>query len=553
MACCFRLPVELHGQTLSAAFDQRGVATLSVGNVTLINLNSGLGDAFSVGSYQLGNTDGWGETGHSASWDQGTKTIVWRWDWGSVSCQYAPALDRGELRMILTVRNGSRQTLKGITIYPFGLQFPKLPGGFGAPNFPQFHNNLDAPNLIAADLRTQTVFFEDLGTKPLYVGLSPSGRANHYRLQVGTINDQSEGFLARAAPIERTVGPGESEAITITLRTSAPSQAVQHVRAEQAERYGKAWPQTLRWKDRRPIGELFLSNPTTEPLPDSGPNPRNYTIANNIDVRTGPGRGNFAKNVLAYADRALKILESAHAQGVIVWDLEGQQYPQPDTSYIGDPTLLPKLAPEMDAIADQFFRKFTAAGLRCGLTIRPQSIDISAAIPKQADVPTSRQAENIISKIRYANKRWGCSLFYVDSNGGPNDASAPSVFQDVQRALPDVLVIPENIWPRYYAYAAPLASFTAPYKPLHTPAWVKHVWPDAFTVTYIGDAPNHDLRNNPDNPNQWNEFVEAVRQGDILTFRAWFNDQPLNQQVNAVYQAAQSAGARSKTSEKPGH
>ncbi|MFL6463288.1 MAG: hypothetical protein ACJ73N_02635 [Bryobacteraceae bacterium] len=103
-----------------------------------------------------------------------------------------------------------------------------------------------------------------------------------------------------------------------------------------------------------------------------------------------------------------------------------------------------------------------------------------------------------------------------------------------------VLIIPENIWPKDYAYTAPLASYTAPYEPLHTPSDVLAIWPQAFTVTYLGDAPNHDLKHNERNPRQWQEFKEAVRRGDILTFRTWFDDEPLNSQVRELYREVSS-------------
>jgi hypothetical protein len=35
----------------------------------------------------------------------------------------------------------------------------------------------------------------------------------------------------------------------------------------------------------------------------------------------------------------------------------------------------------------------------------------------------------MISKMQYAQNRWGCTIFYVDSDGGPDDATAPSQFQ----------------------------------------------------------------------------------------------------------------------------
>ena len=41
----------------------------------------------------------------------------------------------------------------------------------------------------------------------------------------------------------------------------------------------------------------------------------------------------------------------------------------------------------------------------------------------------------MISKMKYANRRWGCNMFYVDSNGGPTDATAPSFFQVLRRRI----------------------------------------------------------------------------------------------------------------------
>ena len=64
------------------------------------------------------------------------------------------------------------------------------------------------------------------------------------------------------------------------------------------------------------------------------------------------------------------------------------------------------------------------------------------------------------------------------------------------------------------------------------------IWPDTFTVTYIGDAPDRDLKRNEHNPQQWQECRDAVCRGDILTFRAWFDDEPLNSQVRESYRGA---------------
>ena len=281
-----------------------------------------------------------------------------------------------------------------------------------------------------------------------------------------------------------------------------------------------------------------MSNPASSPMPSSSPNPRNYNITQNINIHTSAGLSSFQQAVLSYADNAVQILKHMNAQGAIVWDLEGQQYPQPNTSYVGDPSQLAIMSPEMNGVADAFFARFTSAGLRCGMTIRPQRLDTSVSTPVQRTVPITDQAAILTQKVQYAYNRWGCTLFYVDSDGGPDDATAPSTFQSVLQAVPNVLLIPENIWPKDSAYSAPLASFWAAYKPLHATADQRTMWPNAFTITYVGDAPNHDLSNNPDDPNQWNEFVQAVKNGDILSFRAWFDDEPLNTQVLQLYQQA---------------
>lgn len=42
---------------------------------------------------------------------------------------------------------------------------------------------------------------------------------------------------------------------------------------------------------------------------------------------------------------------------------------------------------------------------------------------------TGQEGSVMISKMSYARNRWGCTLFYVDSNGGPFDATPAKQFQ----------------------------------------------------------------------------------------------------------------------------
>ena len=89
-----------------------------------------------------------------------------------------------------------------------------------------------------------------------------------------------------------------------------------------------------------------------------------------VDVVTPAGIAKFQDRLLKNADRTLQIALENGAQGMITWDPEGQEYPH-QTSYLGDPR---QLSPEFDAIADKYFAKFSKAGLRVGICVRPQKL-----------------------------------------------------------------------------------------------------------------------------------------------------------------------------------
>ncbi len=332
-------------QKLQTSFNGRGILSLSYSGVSLIDLRRGRGDGFSVGGYELGGKSGWGETGKSESWDEAKQALTWAWSWGSVTCQFTGNDKSDTLQLTITVANKSSETLDSIAIFPLGLQYPQLPKGFGAPNYPQFHNNLDAPALITADFGSGVMAIAEEEAQPLYVGLSPSGDSYHYKLQVGMHNDDSQGFLSRAVPVHRPVPPGGTDSCRISLRFAPSGTETRTIAGDILKNYGRVWPQALRWNDRRPIGELFLTNPTSSPRPEGSPNPRNYNFAKEINVQTAEGRAAFREGLLSYAEQSVQLLRRMNAQGAIIWDLEGQQYPQPDTSYAGDPGQLSNTTP----------------------------------------------------------------------------------------------------------------------------------------------------------------------------------------------------------------
>ncbi len=262
-------------------------------------------------------------------------------------------------------------------------------------------------------------------------------------------------------------------------------------------------PVRLRWADRRPVGVLFLASN----YHSSATNPRGWFNDRSLDFTGAGGAERFRAMLRAYTDRSLVILKRTGAQGVIVWDLEGEQFPH-KTSFIGDPRALDRLAPEMAAAADEFFARLRDAGLRVGVTIRPQTLTFD-----QFDLPNQSVAlnleKNLLEKIDCARQHWGATLFYVDSNSGLWRPDELWQLRRVAAQRPDVLLIPEH-------HGLPYAAFSAPYVSLRKNAaptagkWARKFFPGAFQALDISDCADN-----------WAAITTAQSNGDILLFRAW--------------------------------
>ena len=261
-------------------------------------------------------------------------------------------------------------------------------------------------------------------------------------------------------------------------------------------------PMSIHWLDRRPIGVLFLaSNYHSSPT-----NPRGWFNDPGLDV-TGPdGPQRFRKALLDYADRSIAILKRTGAQGVIVWDLEGEQYPH-KTTYIGDPRLLGPLAPEMAPVADEFFERLRSAGLRIGLTVRPQQLNFdNYGNPRQTEMFDTKRI--LLEKIDYAVARWGATIFYVDSNGGIRRPDEAWQLRRLAEQRPDILLIPEHHYLPYSAFSAPYVSLRKS-DTAATAGLARKLFPGSFRVLDISDASSDTI-------------AVARQQGDILLFRAWY-------------------------------
>ncbi|HEV8607783.1 MAG TPA: hypothetical protein VGQ99_20775, partial [Tepidisphaeraceae bacterium] len=251
-------------------------------------------------------------------------------------------------------------------------------------------------------------------------------------------------------------------------------------------------------------------------------NPRGY-FGGAFDVRTKSGRETFRKLLMHSANDSIAVLKSMNAQGMVVWDLEGEQYPK--INYVGDPRMLETLAPEMEyrSAVDAYFKKFTDAGLRVGVTVRAQRLKLTTKGWRQ--VPLVNPFSTLAAKIEYAKTRWGATLFYVDTNVWKSIYDA-AIFKKLMDTFPDVLLIPEHETTRYYAYTAPYQELRL--GQISSPESALVAYPTAFSVinTTAGDIDGfHD------------ELVAAVRHGDILLFPGWFNDVN-NAKIKAIYDEA---------------
>ena len=262
-------------------------------------------------------------------------------------------------------------------------------------------------------------------------------------------------------------------------------------------------------------------------------NPRRWTMnVGEIDVSTEKGKAAFRAALLQLADNSVQVLKGTSAQGMITWDPEGEEFI--GACYYGDPLLVPTLAPEMEfkndgakSAIDEYFEKFRAAGLKVGVCIRPQQIDVVDGKPVHHAAEDEHAAQILRERIAYAKRRWGCTLFYVDSTATAYTWINPDVFKAVADAYPDVLLIPENESLRYFAYSAPLNSYVH-HKITSTPFGARMVYPQAFSVLMTSDG---------DRPEDHAALVDAVRHGDILLFNTLYNDAGA-EKIKKIYEEA---------------
>ena len=462
--------------------------------------------------------------------------------WGHVSCAYGKL--GNTLTMRIEVSNTSAQGLDDLTLRLMELNFPSVPDGgtleagmfgfgFKGPEWPldqsppSIRSVADPQTvvpIVSVNYRTGVLNFcsDDLECSVSVPDSTNSGRTSYP-------------FMITCHDIK----PGVSKTFNVSLRFGPAGARVQDLSGDVLRRYAERYPLQVNWNDRRPIGAIFLAssgiNVTT--------NPRRWILnEGKIDITTGQGKDAFRTALLKLADNSIKVMKDANAQGMITWDPEGQQFLE--SCYYGDPRLTPVLAPEtelkgdrgMNAI-DEYFEKFRQAGLRVGVCLRPQQITMVGGKPVQGAANNQQAAQVLKDKLAYAKKRWGCTLFYIDSTVVVTGESLdPDVFKTVANAYPDVLLIPENESMRYFAYSAPLNSYMH-HKVTSTPIGARMLYPKAFSVLLTSDQ--------GDRSEDHDALLTAVRNGDILLFNGWFFNDGVTK-IKKLYEEAGIGGQKSE-------
>jgi hypothetical protein len=454
----------------------------------------------------------------SATPNKNTDTIDVSYPWGRISCAYGKQDDRLTVR--LEVSNTSSEPLNEFSLRLMELTFPRVPDGgtleagmfgfgFKGPEWPLDRWPASIPS-VANPLYGVPIVRADFGNGAL------NFCSDDLECSVGIphTTNPPDGTRYPLVITCRDIKPGTTKIFNVSLRFGPAGAGVQDLSGDVLERYAGKYPFQVDWKDRRPIGAIFLAGPQINVVS----NPRRWIMnSGEIDVSDDKGKAAFRAALLKLADNSVQVLKDTGAQGMITWDPEGEEFI--GACYYGDPLLVPTLAPEMEfkndgakSAIDEYFEKFRAAGLKVGVCIRPQLIAMVDGKPVHQAAEDENAVQILRERIAYAKQRWGCTLFYVDSTATVSGPLNPDVFKAVADAYPEVLLIPEHESMRYFAYSAPLNSYVH-HKITSTPVGARLVYPKAFSVLMAPEG---------DRPEDHAALLDAVRRGDILLFNGWY-------------------------------
>ena len=245
------------------------------------------------------------------------------YSWGTVAAVYRTGGNR--LDVTLTVSNLGVDTIRGVFLEPLVLQLPEKPGEYDNVT-PLMAFDPGEPGIIGLTCRTATLVLAsgDPG-KPILIGFPFANDRPTSTIFPLRINTDRESTYPTVYPtVNRPIAPGSSDQFHFSLRFGAGGAAVATLAADVYSDFAAVFPATLNWTDKRPIGQLVLAT-SAAGYPT---NPRGWLLDPNLDTTTTAGIAAFKDRIFAWADQSIAILKQLNAQGMITWDIEGEQeYP----------------------------------------------------------------------------------------------------------------------------------------------------------------------------------------------------------------------------------
>jgi hypothetical protein len=495
---------------LAVEFDKKGLSSIKLRNQEFLGFvgKEPKGEPIASVWFEDENKKQHYEPVLSLDWTD-PDTAVRKYSWGTCTVKYKPGAER--LDVTVEFQNQSDKTITQAQCDLFYVRFP-------GDTTPLKWDNTDPPK--NDDRSAPTVLVADYGAGKIITVTPDTPTATRTRWGPKL----SAGYqLSLLSPTK--MAPGATARMSVSCRFCSEQAQPEQVAADAYKIFREQHPSLLRWTDRRPIGALMLAT-VNKKWPR---NPRGWLNAPYLNVFTPFGHAEFRNLVMQKVGSSISNMRRIDAQGVIVWDIEGAQYPQGEATYVGDPRILRQVAPEMDSIADELFGKFRQAGFRVGVCLRADEIHFrpNGSFYQKMFASADELFRSLDERISYARSRWGCTLFYIDSYGG-TPAYNPIVLKQLLQKHPDVLLIPEFEQTLTYAFAAPYKELRPMGKnpgTASTPKRALTTYADAFTV--INTADGDLIGRRP-------ELVGAVRRGDVLLFRAWWGDEGF-QRVRSIY------------------
>lgn len=383
-------------------------------------------------------------------------------------------------------------------------------------------------------------------------GNATEGSADEYPMIVGGgvhIQPLDDVVLPpRGIPV---IPPGQTLKLRFTMELADKDAQQQDALRELYRDWRSFHSPMLDWPDRRPIGDAYLLSEYGKQAPafgQEGINPRRWwsPMLNVVEMDSPHGRAMLRKQLQGLAYKTVSVMKQMGGQGVILWNAEGGFH---STGWVGEPRLLPVFNPEMDRAIDDYFQILRDAGLKTGVTIRHGHVvwrgnkwtqnpgnfnpennatldDFTKHFEAHPHEPWWRiypVAERMSNKIAYAKKRWGATIFYVDTSlitrgRGENQRMshrpiAAHIYRKIREDHPDVLIIPEISGGTSLAHIAPYGQL--PYRrvrPKYDGHWTLDLFPTYFGFHRVSDYPVWQTRVGR---------VHEVAWGEILGMSAW--------------------------------